>query len=211
MSQYLVEFAALMGVHFLLVIVPGADFALVVRQAVVHGRKAAIATSFGMGCSLLFHISYTVLGLGVIVSQSLLLFGLLKWAGAAYLIYLGVRSLFERAPVPLEIEAATSRGLTPLKCFLMGFAANALNPKPVLFFLSLFSVLVSPETPLAIQAVYGLFMAASLILWFVGVSAFFTVKAVRDRFTALGKWFNRATGAALIGLGVKLAIARVGE
>ena len=98
MSHYFYELLGLMAVFSIMVVSPGADFALVVRQSIVHGRRSAIITSFGIGTSLLFHISYTVLGLGLIVSKSLYLFGMLKWAGAAYLFYLGVKAL--RAPAP---------------------------------------------------------------------------------------------------------------
>ncbi|WP_420960646.1 LysE family translocator [Brucella sp. IR073] len=211
MTHYLIEFAGLMAVWSIMIISPGADFALVVRQSIVHGRRAAIITSVGIGCSILFHISYTILGLGLIVSQSLLLFSVLKWAGAAYLIYLGIKALREKdAGTPdvsadLGEEAIAAKRISATRCFLMGFVTNALNPKAVLFFLSLFSSLVSHETPIAIQGVYGLIMATTLIAWFVGVSTFFTLAAVRERFTAWGRWFNRVTGLVFIGLGIRLA------
>ena len=207
--HYVYEFLGLMAVFSVLVVSPGADFLLVVRQSLVHGRRAAIVTSFGIGASLLFHIGYTILGIGIIVAQSLFLFGMLKWAGAAYLIYLGWKSLRAGAfDMPDEKAASHITPAAPvsaLRCFLIGFATNALNPKPVLFFLSLFTALVSHDTPASIQVVYGLLMAATLILWFVGVSTFFTVASVRARFVAWGRWFNRVTGVIFIGLGLRLA------
>jgi len=210
-SNYLYELLGLMAVFSIMIVSPGADFALVVRQSIVHGRRAAIVTSFGIGASLLFHISYTVLGLGLIVSKSLLLFSLIKWAGAAYLFYLGVKAL--RAPKPAVPsgfdESTVPTQLSVLRCFLMGFVTNALNPKAVLFFLSLFSALVSHETPVLVQAGYGIVMSAALISWFVAVSIFFTMQSVRDRFVAWGRWFNRVTGLVFIGLGIKLATQQV--
>jgi threonine/homoserine/homoserine lactone efflux protein len=98
-----------------------------------------------------------------------------------------------------------------LKCLGMGFITNALNPKPVLFFLSLFSTLVHHDTPALIQFSYGIGMATALVAWFAGVSYFFTVKAIRDRFIASGKWFNRITGAALVGFGFRLALSRAAD
>jgi RhtB (resistance to homoserine/threonine) family protein len=209
MAQYSLEFLGLMAVFSLVIVSPGADFLLVLRQCIVHGRRAAIITSFGIGASLLFHISYTILGIGLIVSKSLLLFSLLKWAGAAYLLYLGVASLrakaFEFPEGAFATEGASGAQVSALRCFLMGFVTNALNPKPVLFFLSLFSVLVSHETPAVVQGIYGLLMATALILWFVGVSTFFTIASVRERFIAWGRWFNKVCGVLFIGLGVRLA------
>ena len=206
MTQYWTELAGLMAVFAVMIVAPGADFALVIRQAIVHGRRAAMITSVGIGCSLLFHISYTIFGIGLIVSKSLLLFSLLKWAGAAYLIYLGVMAL--RAPA-LTFDVRKDKTVDDLpawRLFAMGFVTNALNPKPVLFFLSLFSLLVSPNTPALIQAGYGLVMASALILWFLGVSVVFTSRPVRDRFLAMGGWFNRVTGVTFIGLGLRLAL-----
>jgi RhtB (resistance to homoserine/threonine) family protein len=210
MSHYLYELLGLMAVFSIMIVSPGADFALVVRQSVVHGRRSAIITSFGIGASLLFHISYTVLGLGLIVSKSLYLFSMLKWAGAAYLFYLGVRALRAPAPeAPANIVAdQATKQLSALRCFLKGFVTNALNPKAVLFFLSLFSALVSHETPILIQAGYGVVMSTALISWFVAVSIFFTMQSVRDRFVAFGRWFNRLTGFVFIGLGIKLATSQ---
>lgn len=210
MSHYMYEFLGLMAVFSIMIVSPGADFAIVVRQSIVHGRRSAIMTSFGIGSSLLFHISYTVLGLGLLVSKSLLLFGLLKWAGAAYLVYLGIKAL--RAPAmeaPANVvENVPQKKISDGRSFLMGFVTNALNPKAVLFFLSLFSALVSHETPVLIQASYGVFMALALIAWFVAVSTFFTIQSVRDRFVSWGKWFNRVTGMVFIGLGIKLATSQ---
>jgi RhtB (resistance to homoserine/threonine) family protein len=207
--QYWAEFAGLMAVFSVLIVAPGADFALVIRQCVVHGRATALFTSLGIGSSLLFHISYTILGIGLIVSQSLMLFAMLKWAGAAYLIWLGIKTL--RECEFRMISEDNPKGIAKLsapKAFAMGFITNALNPKPVLFFLSLFSALVSPQTPVAIQFSYGLGMASALILWFVAVSVVLTNQAVRARFLATGRWFNRITGALFIGLGLRLALAQ---
>jgi RhtB (resistance to homoserine/threonine) family protein len=209
MHQYLTEFLGLMAVFAVIIVAPGADFALVIRQCVVHGRRTALVTSLGTGISLLFHISYTILGIGLIVANSLLLFSLLKWAGAAYLIWLGIKSWRESAFRMEESEGATSAaGLSAPKAFAMFFITNALNPKPVLFFLSLFSVLVSPHTPGLVQFSYGIGMAGALIAWFVAVSFFFTSKPVRERFLAWGQVFNKVTGALFVGLGIRLALAQ---
>ncbi|MBP2443367.1 LysE family translocator [Rhizobium leguminosarum] len=210
---YIFEFLGLMAVFSIFIVVPGADFAVILRQSIVHGRRAAIMTGLGMGFSLLFHISYTILGLGLIVSKSLMLFAVIKWAGVAYLVYLGIKSF--RDPgfkvQDIEVTAEDGKPVSMLKCLGMGFITNALNPKPVLFFLSLFSTLVHHDTPALIQFSYGIGMATALIAWFAGVSYFFTVKTIRDRFIASGKWFNRITGAALVGFGFRLALSRAAD
>jgi threonine/homoserine/homoserine lactone efflux protein len=211
--QYLYEFLCLMAVFSIFIVVPGADFAVILRQSIVHGRRAATMTGLGMGFSLLFHVSYTILGLGLIVSKSLMLFAMIKWAGVTYLVYLGIKSFRDPGFNVREIEVREEdrKPLSTIKCLGMGFITNALNPKPVLFFLSLFSTLVHHDTPVLIQFCYGIGMANALVTWFAAVSLFFTAKPIRDRFIASGRWFNRITGAALVGFGFRLALVRAAD
>lgn len=210
MPSHLAEFVTLMAVFGLAAVTPGPDFAMVVRQSVAQGRRAGILTSLGVGSAILFHAAYTVAGLGLVVAHSLLAFNILKWAGAAYLIYVGVRTW--RAPPP-DLDAVVSRepraGVSgDLGSFALGFLTNALNPKAVLFFLSIFTTLVSPRTPLALQVGYGLAMGGLLAAWFCLVSLFFTGGAVRVVLARLGRVFNRLTGGALILMGMRLAFHR---
>ncbi len=186
---------------------------MVMRQSIVNGRRAAILTSIGIGCALLFHVTYTVLGLGLLISQSVYAFNILKWCGVAYLTYIGIQSLrarpptMETAPVPTE---APAQNQSALKAFLIGFATNALNPKPVFFFLSIFSTVVHIETPAVVKFFYGCVMATALIAWFVGVSIFMTTPSVRQGFNRIGVWINRVGGLVFLGLGLKLATEKAG-
>lgn len=209
MHAYLLELASLMAVFSFAIVAPGADTAMVMRQAMVHGRRAAILTSIGIGTSLMFHVTYTILGLGIVISQSLLLFGIIKWVGAAYLLYIGVMALKagQTDLEPARIDDAGSRQ-SAFRAFGLGFLANALNPKPVLFFLSIFSTLVSASTPGAVKFSYGLVMASCLIAWFVGVSFFMTTPRMRAVFSRMSKWINRASGLVFIAFGLKLAAAK---
>lgn len=211
--QYLIELASLMAIFSFAIVVPGADTAMVMRQAIVHGRKAAILTSFGIGTSLMFHVTYTILGLGLVISKSIMLFNVIKWAGVAYLIYIGIQSLragsadLDTGSVSAAEKTATQ---SALKGFALGFMANALNPKPVFFFLSIFSTVVSHDTPAAVKFGYGLVMASCLIAWFVAVSFFLTTPAMRTAFEKASKWINRASGAVFIAFGLKLATEKAG-
>ncbi|AWI59108.1 hypothetical protein AB395_00003473 [Sinorhizobium fredii CCBAU 45436] len=208
MSAYLIELASLMAIFFFAIVSPGADLAMVMRQSLVHGRRAAIITSFGIGASLMFHVSYTVLGLGLIISQSIYLFNIVKWCGVAYLIYIGVKALRAGqtaiAVDPAE-DAGRGKGQSALKALGLGFAANALNPKAVFFFLSIFSTVVSAHTPMFVKFGYGLVMASALFTWFVGVSLFMTTPRMRAAFTRASKWIDRTSGMVFIALGLKLA------
>lgn len=208
MHAYMIELISLMAIFSFAIVSPGADLAMVMRQALVHGRRQAIITSFGIGAALMFHVSYTILGLGLIISQSVYLFNIVKWLGVAYLVYIGIKALKAgRTEITVSAEAQDEapKAQSALKAFTLGFAANALNPKAVFFFLSIFSTIVSAHTPLAIKFGYGTVMASCLILWFVGVSAFMTTPRMRAAFSRASKWIDRTSGVVFIALGIKLA------
>ncbi|MBL0374074.1 LysE family transporter [Rhizobium sp. KVB221] len=212
MHQYVLEIASLMAIFAFVIVSPGADLAMVIRQSIVHGRRAAIFTSFGIGVSLVFHMTYTILGLGLIISQSILLFNIVKWLGVAYLIYIGVSAL-RAGRTDIDAMAAVTadrKQQSSLKAFGLGFLANALNPKPVFFFLSVFSSVVSLHTPDGVKFVYGMVMASALIGWFVGVSFFMTTARMRAAFSRASKWIDRASGLVFIAFGLKLATEKAG-
>lgn len=203
------EYLGLMLAFGIGAVAPGPDFAMVLRQSIAHGRRVALFTSVGIASSILVHGAYTLLGIGLIVSQSILLFSVLKFAGAAYLIWLGIGALRAPAPKPpVDLDAPARRTMGPAKAFGVGFLTNLLNPKAVLFFLALFTTLVSAETAISIQGFYVLSMSVLLLCWFVLVSIFFTTERVRNGFYRLGRWFNRMTGLALIFLAIRVAVSR---
>ena len=93
---YWAEFLTVALIHLLAVASPGPDFAVVVRESVTHGRRAGTWTAFGVGTAIFLHVGYSLLGIGLIVSQSIMLFNVLKWAAAAYLVYIGFKALRAR-------------------------------------------------------------------------------------------------------------------
>ena len=205
------EFMTVALVHLLAVASPGPDFAVVVRESVAQGRRAGSWTALGVGCGIFVHVAYSLLGIGLIVSQSIVLFNLFKWLAAAYLVYLGWRALRAR-PMSLEAIDGTNAPVarSAWRAFVIGFVTNGLNPKATLFFLSLFTVVISPDTPLLVQAGYGLYLAGATALWFLLVAWLFSRGRVRSGFARMGHWFDRLTGAVLIGLGARLALSEIG-
>jgi len=205
------EFLTVALVHLLAVASPGPDFAVVVRESVTQGQRAGLWTALGVGSGIFVHIAYSLLGIGLIVSQSILLFNLFKWLAAGYLVYLGWKALRARP----QLEAATlTAGPVPTRrarqAFTVGFVTNGLNPKATLFFLSLFTVVISHDTPLAVQAGYGLYLACATTLWFCLVAWLFSRDRVRAGFARMGHWFDRVTGAVLIALSARLALSEIG-
>lgn len=208
--MYLMEFLTVALVHLLAVASPGPDFAVVVRESVVRGQRSGSWTAAGVGSGILVHVGYSLLGIGLIVSQSIVLFNLFKWLAAGYLFYLGFQALRAK---PVEVGQIATSGanepLSPRRAFTIGFITNGLNPKATLFFLSLFTVVIDPHTPLLVQAGYGLYLALATGLWFCLVAWLFSRERIRAGFTRIGHWFDRLTGVVLIGLGVRLAASEI--
>ena len=208
--QYLPEFLTIALVHLLAVASPGPDFAIIVRQSLIYGKTTALWSSLGVGCGILIHVFYSLLGIGLIISQSVVAFSILKYLGALYLVYIGVKALRAKPLAGgLQLDPEAQPAPSHLRAIWTGFLTNGLNPKATLFFLSLFTVVINPETPLLIQSLYGIYMAVATALWFAGVSLFFGHPRIRKSFQKLGHWLERLTGLVLVGLGIKLATANL--
>ena len=208
--MYWTEFFTVALIHLLAVASPGPDFAVVVRESVTHGRRAGMFTAFGVGTAIFLHVGYSLLGIGIIVSQSIVLFNALKWLAAAYLLYIGIKALRARPADPAAVAANLVVGeRTARGAFTSGFVTNGLNPKATLFFLSLFTVVINPHTPLSIQAGYGVYLAVATGAWFCMVAMLFSHQRVRTGFARMGHWFDRTMGAVLVALGIKLAFTEM--
>jgi RhtB (resistance to homoserine/threonine) family protein len=199
------ELIAVITITILAVVSPGPDFAMVTRTSLVVSRRAAVVTALGIGLGVLVHVGYTLLGIGLLISQSLWLFNVFKFAGAAYLVYLGVKML--RAQPADQTRAAAPAAVSDLGALRTGFLTNALNPKTTVFVVSLFMQVVEPATPLPVQLGYGAFIAVAHVVWFTLVALFFSTGAVRSRLVRIRHWIDRAFGAVLVGFGGLLATA----
>ena len=210
MHDYWIEFSKVALAHLLAVASPGPDFAIVLKQSLAHGRRTAIWTSIGVGVAILLHVTYSLLGLGLLIRGSVVWFNIVKYAGAAYIAWLGVQALRAK---PLDPVAIIDRGgkstPKPHGAFATGFLTNALNPKVTLFFLSLFILIVSPTTPKWIQGIYGLWLSVATIGWFCLVSVIFTREGVRNRFLRYGHWIDRVLGVVFLVFALSLALASV--
>lgn len=211
MHEYWAEFSKVALAHLLAVASPGPDFAVVLRQSLAHGRRTAIWTSIGVGTAILLHVGYSLLGLGLLLKSSVLWFNAVKYAGAAYIAWLGVQALRAK-PRDATNPAVGGRVTAPSThgAFAAGFLTNALNPKATLFFISLFALVVNPHTPKLIQAGYGAWMALATMGWFALVSVAFTREDVRQGFLRHGHWIDRALGVVFLALAAGLALATVG-
>lgn len=192
------------------VVTPGPDFALTLRSALAYSRRAGVFTAVGIGLGNSIHATYSLIGIGALISQSILLFNALKLLGAAYLIYLGVKSLGAK-PVKSQRMQQGSRSVSAWVAFRIGLLGNLLNPKATLFFLALFTQIVQPETPLAAQAIYGATVALLSLVWFALLALLVSRRWVKQGLMAVSHWLERGTGALLILLGLRLATAKLAD
>lgn len=208
MTAYLPEFLTVMVVHLLALMSPGPDFVMISRSSLVHSRAVALWASVGLGLGILVHVTYSIVGIGVLIAQSIVLFSILKWLGAAYLIWIGWHAL--RAPPVARVDgsaAAMPRQMSIGAAIRLGFLTNALNPKATLFFLALFTQVIDPRTPRTIQCVYGAAMALLTMLWFSAVALVLSHSVVHTRFARIQHYVERTFGAILIALGIKVALS----
>jgi len=199
------------AVGTLVVLAPGPNFAIVVRNSLVYSRRVAMWTALGLTAGNAVHITYCLIGIAVIVSQSILLFNAVKWLGAAYLVYLGIQSLRAKPEAGPQDSAPARQTLTRRQAFRSGLLTDLLNPKATLFFLSLFTQVIRPETPTWLQAIYGSTPPLIELGWSAVVVLVLTQQAVRQRFFGISHWLTRAMGGVFIALGVRLALVRASE
>ncbi|PHS85790.1 amino acid transporter [Aeromonas dhakensis] len=200
------ELLAVVAITFFAVISPGPDFAMVSRNSLLLSRRSGVLTALGIGAGVCVHVTYTLLGVGLLIQQSLWLFNLVKLAGAAYLIFLGIKMLRAK-PATAEV-LAEQPALSSLGALRTGFLTNVLNPNTTIFIVSLFMQVVQPQTPLAVQLGYGAFIVLAHAVWFSAVAIFFSTDSVRGRLLAVRHWIDRVFGALLVGFGMLLALTQ---
>lgn len=202
--EYLPSLFSLVGLMMISLISPGPDFAIVVRNSLIYSRQTALLTALGIAMGILVHVTYTLFGLGMIIRESVWLFLGVKYLGAAYLLYIGYTGLRAKKTSFGLKTAVQTRDISGYAALWSGFITNALNPKCILFFVSLFSIVIAPDTPPFIMLIYALIIFVETLAWFSFVAFCLSSKRTREKFNAVGHWIERVTGGFLITLGVRL-------
>ncbi|MEV4942919.1 LysE family translocator [Streptomyces zaomyceticus] len=198
------QLIAVAVITVLAVISPGADFAMTVRNSYLYGRTAGVLAAVGIALGVLVHVTYTMLGVGLLVSRTPVLFTAMKLIGAAYLVYIGYRTFVTKARVDLDLS--DDGGLSKAGALRTGFLTNALNPKTMLFVLSTYTQVVSADTPVFQQVGYGLFMSFAHLVWFAVAALLFSQQSLRSRLLKRQTVLNKVIGTVLVGLGMVLAL-----
>ena len=216
-------FLLITSVHLLAAASPGPDFVLVSQQTLAKGRRTGLICSLGITLGLAIHITYSVLGLATLIAHSQPLLTAIKWLGGSYLVYLGWQGIQAKAKKPVDLTVAinsdaidsdtdisikkasidTSSTSTILR---RGFFCNVFNPKAPVYFVAIFTLVLSPGIPLWQLAIYGVWMMVLQMAWFSTVVMLLSIPAIHRRFQRFEHWIDRVLGTAMIVLGLNLIL-----
>lgn len=201
------EFIAVITITILAVISPGADFAMITRNSYLYGRKSGVMSALGISLGVQVHVMYTVFGIGLLISQSPSLFMAVKFIGAAYLIYIGLTTM---KSVVSGVESRKQiKSVNSYQSFKIGFFTNALNPKTMLFVLSVFTQFLSKDTDWLVLCSFGIFMSLAHLVWFCIVAIFFSTPRLRKNMLKKQKVFNNFIGSILMLIGVTILFSPI--
>lgn len=197
---------AFIGIATLLTILPGADMALVAKVTLSDGKRAAFFTSLGICAGLPVHATASALGLSLILATSADAFMAVKFAGAAYLAYLGIRTIRDSLRPAGDLAASASRARSSA-AFAQGWLSNVLNPKVALFYLTFLPQFISAGDNVLAKSLLLAGIHAVLGLIWLPLYAY-TIDRLGVLVRGARRWLERLSGAALIGLGLRLALER---
>lgn len=200
---------AFVGISLLLAVTPGPDMAVVTKNALAHGRRGVVLTTTGIALALSIWVTATAVGLSAVVRASGELLLVLKLLGAAYLAYLGIRTLIESRRRPADLLAGSPPAAAAHVIFRQGFLSALSNPKLGVFFVTFLPQFVMPG-----QALLPRLLLLGLIFAVIGWTWLnvygLLVTRIRDFITAprVRQWMDRVTGVVLLGFGARLAAER---
>ncbi|MDO5687451.1 MAG: LysE family translocator [Neisseria sp.] len=211
-SPYYGEFLMLLLPHLAAMMAPGADFALVAGQSVRFGKRTGIFCALGIGSGISLHVAYTLAGVGAMLHAAPQLFALVRYVGAAYIAYLayGLIMSFWRSRTQHAADIVTTdtgEAMSARQSFVRGFLTNALNPKVTVFFVAVFTAIVSSKTPLWVQGIYGAWMSITTMIWFCMVALFLSAAPIRRRFLQIRPLFELGCGLVLLFFAVRMVWA----
>lgn len=207
--EILLNWLILISIFSLALASPGPDFVVAVKNSILHSKLIGILTALGFAAGVLIHVSFAIFGIAAIISQSTFLFSVIKYAGAAYLLYIGIQSLRSSGfNKKINLEAS-KKELKNLQALWQGFLTNLLNPKATIFFLSVFSQFITTDTAWGTKIFYASTCVIMTFLWFSFVALVLSNPKIKEKFIKFTKWIDRVCGGLLIALAIKLALTKV--
>jgi threonine/homoserine/homoserine lactone efflux protein len=194
--------------HFLALLSPGPDFVLLVKSAIKNGGKKSIGVAAGIASANAAYISLCLVGVGSILASSIAIMIALKIAGGLFLIYLAIMALKAKKASYIDLAVISAEGekieTTFIKEMFIGFMSGILNPKNLLFYLSLFTVVLTGEVSFAFKLALGVWMTSMVFFWDVAIIYFLSTKRVRTKFSKAAYYIDKITGAVLGLIGITI-------
>lgn len=206
----IINFEAFILAGIILNLTPGADTMYILGRSISQGKKAGILSALGIATGGLVHCLFAVLGLSIILAKSVLAFEIVKYVGAAYLIFLGIKMLISKSNGEFDLKKENEY-VNYRKIYVSGIFTNILNPKVALFFLAFLPQFINPEyTQNFIPfLILGLTFVFTGTIWCLSLATFSSKLSDRIRqHYKIKKWLDKITGGMFIALGIKLALTK---
>jgi threonine/homoserine/homoserine lactone efflux protein len=205
----IVNFETFLFAGILLNLTPGNDTIFILTKSIGQGKKAGIVSALGIGTGNIVHTTIAALGLSLVIVKSPLLFNIIKYAGAAYLLYVGIKMLMERSQ--LTTDSSKNNESDYLAIYKDGIVTNVLNPKVSLFFLAFLPQFINPSATNTVLPflLLGFTFVATGTIWCLTLATFSSaIFAGLKNNRKMSTYINWICGLTLIGLGVKVALAK---
>ena len=195
-----IQFLSILGLFYLTVITPGPDFLAVVQASLNRGLKTGLTTALGIGCGLLFHCTYSVLGIAWLIKQYPFVFSVIRVLGGLYIGYLGIQSLRSKSIANLDenSEDANEQSVLSRGGFVTGLLVNLLNVKAMIWFIFFFSSVIPQSFGLSLRALFALCSLIGAIVIFSLLAMFISQRAVRTALQKMGRAVNIIIGLAFL-------------
>ena len=203
----IIHFETFLIAGILLNLTPGNDTIFILSRSIAQGRQAGIMSVLGIATGSLIHTTLAALGLSIIVAKSIVVFNIIKYAGVAYLIYIGYKMLTDRSQLNMNAELSNKKTKL-IKIYLDAVITNVLNPKVALFFIAFLPQFIDPAykntvLPFMILGISFTITGTVWCLTLAGFASFISDKLKQNK--KLSSYINKTCGVVLIGLGVKVA------
>lgn len=180
---------SILWIHLLALMSPGPSTILIIKNSLGTSRKTWLATALGIGIGESVHVLYSILWLGFIISKSILALNTIKYLGAFYLLYLAYKLIKSKGTEQVQLEWHTT--LKPKQWLTQWFLTWILNPKATIFFVSLFSMVIKPDTDMQSLLILWTLMTINATLWFSFVSTILTNNSIQSNYYKVSKYIDR--------------------
>ena len=209
MNNYLLPIITIVGAHVLVVVSPGPNFIISAKHGMSYPKQIFMYTTSGVATGTLIYLLMGFLGLSVVIAQSAVLYSMLRYFGAAYLIFIGINSLLQKnkADGTGTVSRESLLDIRQMQAYRIGLFTNLSNPKAALYFLALFTRVMTPNTPTEAKFVILVLLPIITWAWYSFVAVSFSIKRFQQLYAQFRGSVDILFGFLMIFLGLSLALS----